>query len=68
MSTNNYQFSPNVLWRSSSNKVLGGVLGGICEKIGWDPTILRILYVLLTLSPFPGIIIYLLAWLLIPER
>ncbi|WP_281164438.1 PspC domain-containing protein [Liquorilactobacillus sicerae] len=50
--------------RSRTNRVFAGVLGGIAEKYGWDPTVLRVIWVILTLTPFPGLIIYLVLWLL----
>jgi phage shock protein PspC (stress-responsive transcriptional regulator) len=50
--------------RSKDNRVFAGVLGGLAEKYGWNATLLRVVWVLLTLTPFPGLIIYLLLWLL----
>ena len=38
------------LWRSRSNRVLAGVLGGLAEKFGWEPRPLRILYGLVTFA------------------
>lgn len=58
------------LRRSNSNKVLGGVLGGTAQHFGWDATVLRVVYVVVSVLSvaFPGILIYLLAWLLIPAE
>ena len=56
------------LMRSRSNRILGGVLGGVAEYFGWDVTFTRIIYVLISLMAFPGIIFYLLAWIIIPEE
>lgn len=50
--------------RSKTNRVFAGVLGGLAEKYDWNPTLLRVVWVLLTLTPFPGVIIYLILWLL----
>lgn len=50
--------------RSRNDYVLGGVLGGIAEHFGWNSNVLRLIYVLLSLTPFPGIIIYLILYLL----
>lgn len=57
------------LTRSIHDRVLAGVLGGIAHRFGWNPTLVRILYVVgSTLSAaFPGILVYLVLWLLIPE-
>ncbi|MTI83740.1 MAG: PspC domain-containing protein [Firmicutes bacterium] len=54
--------------RSSRNKILGGVCGGIAEYFGIDATIIRLVYVLLSVISvaFPGILIYIAAWLIIP--
>lgn len=52
------------IYRSRSNKVLTGVLGGIAQYFDWNANILRICWVVLTFTPFPGVILYLLLWLL----
>ena len=53
----------------SSNKVLGGVLGGIAEYMEVDPTIVRVAYVALTIftTGFPGLLLYIIMLLLIPH-
>ncbi|MGL1887997.1 MAG: PspC domain-containing protein [Reichenbachiella sp.] len=55
--------------KRSSDKVFAGVLGGVADYLGWDPTILRLAYVLMTVMSigFPGIIVYLVLWFLMPE-
>ncbi|MGI6224065.1 MAG: PspC domain-containing protein [Prevotella sp.] len=53
----------------SADRMLGGVCGGIAEYFDVDPTIVRILYVVLTFgTAFSGILVYLLLWLIVPER
>ena len=56
------------LKRSRRNKMLGGELGGIAERYEMDATVLRIVYVLVSLfsAAFPGIIVYLILWVIIP--
>ena len=56
------------LKRSRKDKIIAGVLGGVAENIGVDPTIVRLLWlVLLALTGFvPGLITYLLAAILLP--
>ena len=56
------------LSRSRSNRIFGGVCGGIAEWLGWSPTAVRILYVVLSLlsAAFPGILVYLVLWLVMP--
>lgn len=60
--------SSRPLRRSQSNRMIAGVLGGTAQYFGWDATVLRVVYVVVSilLVAFPGILIYLLAWLLIP--
>ncbi len=57
------------LCRSSRNCILGGVCGGLAEYLGVDATLVRIVYVLISVVSvaFPGILIYLIAWLVIPR-
>ena len=57
-----------LVYRSKKNKMLAGVCGGIAEYFEVDPVIVRLLLVLLVLMGFAGIILYLVAWLLIPEN
>jgi phage shock protein C len=58
------------LARSRTDRVLVGVVGGIATRFGWSPTWLRVIYVLVSAfsAAFPGILVYLLLWLLIPEE
>jgi len=58
------------LYRSKKDRMIAGVCSGIAEYLDIDPTVIRILYVLLTVftSFLPGIIAYLLLWLIIPEE
>ena len=54
--------------RKSNDRLLAGVCGGIAEWLGWDPTVVRLLYVLLALlsAAFPGILVYLVLWVVMP--
>ena len=53
----------------SNDRVIAGVCGGFAEYIGIDPTVVRLGYVFLTLfTAFSGIIVYIIACLLMPER
>ena len=58
------------LFRSRKNKMIGGVCGGLGENFDSDPTIIRLLWALITVFTgfFVGIIVYLLAWIIIPEK
>jgi phage shock protein PspC (stress-responsive transcriptional regulator) len=53
------------LRRSSTDRMLGGVCGGLAEYSGIDPVLWRVGMVALTLLG-PGVIVYLLLWVLMP--
>jgi phage shock protein PspC (stress-responsive transcriptional regulator) len=59
----------NPLLRSRNDRWLAGVCGGIAEWLGWDPTLVRVLYVLVSILSvgFPGILVYITLWILMPE-
>lgn len=50
--------------RSRNDRVIAGVIGGLAEHYQWNPTIARVLWLLIALTPFPGIIGYLVLWML----
>ncbi len=56
------------LYRSRSEKILGGVCGGIAEYLDTDPTVVRLIAVLLILLAGSAILAYLVAWIIIPEK
>ncbi|HEY5601220.1 MAG TPA: PspC domain-containing protein [Patescibacteria group bacterium] len=58
------------LYRSKTNRVILGILGGLGEYFDVDPVLLRFVYVLITIFSgfFPGIIVYFFGLLIIPER
>jgi phage shock protein PspC (stress-responsive transcriptional regulator) len=57
------------LHRSSSNRIIAGVCGGIAEWLGWNPTTFRVLYVVVSILSvaFPGILVYLILWIVMPK-
>lgn len=57
------------LLRSSSDRWVAGVRGGIAEYFGWDPAIVRLAYVLLSVfsAAFPGLLVYIILWLIMPQ-
>jgi phage shock protein PspC (stress-responsive transcriptional regulator) len=57
-------------WTRDKNGMLGGVLGGLGKYLDVDPTILRIIFVLLWLSPtvISTVIFYFVFWVLLPEE
>lgn len=58
------------LYRSKDDVIIGGVCGGIAEYMEVDPTAVRLIWILITLITgiAPAIIVYLIAWIIIPER
>jgi len=56
--------------RSRSNVMIAGVCAGIAEHFGWSVTGTRVAYVLLSIlsAAFPGILVYLILWLVLPRR
>lgn len=57
------------LYRSSKDRILGGVCGGIAEYFEVDPVIVRLLWVFGTLASFgTGILLYIIAWIIIPRN
>lgn len=58
----------NRLYRSESDKILGGVCGGIAEVYDIDPTIVRIVTLLIVLGTGAGLLVYIIAWLIMPTE
>lgn len=57
------------LFRSDTNKIIAGIIGGIGEYYEIDPTVLRLIFIVLTLvsGVVPGIVFYLIALLIVPK-
>ena len=49
--------------------MIAGVCGGIADWVGWDPTVVRILYITMSVMSiaFPGILAYLVLWIVMPK-
>lgn len=56
------------LYRSRTEKMLGGVCGGLGELLDIDLTIVRLVFVLLALWGGSGLLIYLVLWLIAPYK
>jgi len=56
--------------RSRDDKMIAGVCGGIAKALGWDSTLVRILYVIVSIlsAAFPGTIAYLVLWMVMPKE
>lgn len=56
------------LYRSTTNKKIAGVCGGLGEYFNVDPTLIRVAFVLLALpGGLPGVIPYVILWIVVPE-
>ncbi len=56
------------LYRDPDNRILGGVLGGLALYLNWDPTLLRLVLVVVLIAGYGTVVpIYLICWLIIPK-
>ena len=57
------------LRRSRSNRMIAGVVGGLADYFGIDPTLARVIYVVGSAlsAAFPGLLVYVLLWWVMPE-
>lgn len=55
------------IYRSTKNRMLGGVCGGIGEYFDLDPTIVRLLAVVFAFTG-AGVLAYIIAWIIIPDQ
>ncbi len=64
----NGETRPRRLTRSNREKMIAGVCGGLAEYLDMDPTVVRVLYVLVSIlsAAFPGIIAYIILMFLMP--
>lgn len=56
------------LRRPRTGRVIGGVCAALARRFGWDVTVVRVLAVVLLLLPGPQLIIYVVAWIVIPNE
>ena len=57
------------LQRSRKHKMIAGVCGGIAEWLGWDPTLVRVVYVVGSILSvaFPGMLVDVVLWIVMPK-
>ena len=60
--------TPKKLYRSRDNRMIAGVAAGIGNYLNVDPTLVRIVFVLLAFANGIGILLYLILWLIVPEE
>ena len=56
------------LYRSETDKMIGGVCGGIAEYFGIDSTIVRLLFALIVISAGTGLVLYIILWIIVPTK
>jgi phage shock protein PspC (stress-responsive transcriptional regulator) len=56
------------LYRSRTNRQVAGVCGGLGEHFNVDVTLIRVLFILLGLSGGVGVLIYVVMWIMVPEK
>jgi phage shock protein PspC (stress-responsive transcriptional regulator) len=56
------------LRRSRHDRMIAGVVGGLADYFGLEPSLARIIYVLVSIfsAAFPGILVYIILWILVP--
>jgi phage shock protein PspC (stress-responsive transcriptional regulator) len=59
---------PRRLYRSRTDRMLGGVAGGVAAYLQVDPTLTRLAFVALALAAGTGVLAYIIAWIVIPEE
>jgi len=60
--------APRRLYRSTRERILGGVAAGIADYFDVDPTLVRLAWILFALAGGSGVIAYIIAWIIIPEE
>ena len=59
-----------LLRRSRSDRIIAGVCGGLAKYFDKDPALVRVLYVLVSVlsAAFPGALVYVILWIVVPEE
>jgi len=58
--------TPKKLMRSSTDKKIGGVCGGLADYFDLDPTVIRLVWLLLVLFAGTGLVVYIVLWIVLP--
>jgi len=59
---------PKKLYRIPSEGMIGGVCAGLGEYLNADPTVIRLVFILLALAGMSGVVIYIIMWLIVPVK
>jgi phage shock protein C len=57
------------LYRSRRHRMIAGVCGGLAERYDWDPSVVRLVFILASFLPIPThiVLLYIIMWIVIPE-
>ncbi|GII53429.1 hypothetical protein Pth03_18180 [Planotetraspora thailandica] len=55
------------MYRSREHKMIAGVCGGLAERFGMPPTMVRLIFLLSCLLPGPQFILYIIMWIFVPK-
>lgn len=58
----------STLTRPRHGKVIAGVCAGLAERFGWNPNVVRLIFLLSCLLPGPQFVLYIVLWFLMPRR
>jgi phage shock protein C len=58
---------PRKLYRSRTQRMVAGVCGGLAEYFNIDTTVIRVLFLVLTLFGGSGLVVYVVMWILVPD-
>jgi phage shock protein PspC (stress-responsive transcriptional regulator) len=58
----------STLTRPRQGAVIAGVCAGLAERFGWNPTVVRLLFLVSCLLPGPQFVVYLVLWVIMPRR
>lgn len=56
------------LYRKRTDRMLAGVCAGLADYLNIDPTIVRIIFIVLVFAGLGGVLVYLILWLITPEE
>jgi phage shock protein C len=57
------------LYRSRRHRMIAGVCGGLAERYDWDPSAVRLVFVLASFLPIPThmVLVYIIMWIVVPQ-
>jgi phage shock protein C len=57
------------LYRSRRHRMIAGVCGGLAERYDWDPSVVRLIFVLASFLPIPThmVLLYIIMWIVVPQ-